>query len=41
MGLRGYEMQRADVLGDIITEFDGKIKMILDGSLLNKKLGGL
>lgn len=41
MGLRGYEMQREDVLGDIMTEFYRELKMILDESLLNKKLGWL
>ena len=41
MGLRGYEMRGADVLGDVMTEFYRKLKMILDESLLNKKLGWL
>tara|TARA_B100002019_G_C20994165_1_gene462083 strand:- start:252 stop:377 length:126 start_codon:yes stop_codon:yes gene_type:complete len=41
MGLSGYEMQREDVLGDIMTEFYRELKMILDESLLNKKLGWL
>ena len=41
MGLRGYEMQREDILGDIMAGFYRKLKMILDESLLNKKLGWL
>ena len=41
MGLGGYEMQREDVLGDLMTELYRKLKMILDESLLNKKLGWL